>query len=122
MTINATKLARNVRDYRPRCPGCSLAVLTDMNVRPCSFYDCPGLPEELEVTCDMCMYDFAAQDGQPTCDHSTCATALRLQEHVPIYRAWLELLADEAQEQSEIRRPQGSSLYHSRDANLLHRW
>lgn len=96
MTINATKLPRNVRDYRPRCPGCSPAVLTDMNVRPCSFYDCPGLPEELEVTCDMCMYDFAAQDGQPTCDHSTCATALRLQEHVPIYRAWLELLADEA--------------------------
>jgi len=64
--------------------------------RPCSFYDCPGLPEELEVTCNICMFDFAAGDGQPRCDHATCETALRLTKNVPTYRAWVELMRAEA--------------------------
>lgn len=83
-----------VRTFRPTCPGC---VPTRPDTRPCSFYDCPGLPQELEVTCELCMYDFAADDGQVKCDHSTCPTALRLRANVPIYRAWLDLLGAAAE-------------------------
>lgn len=91
-----TLLPPHVRAFRPSCPGCTPAAVTDVNARPCSYYDCPGLPEELEVTCDVCMYDFVAHDGQPACDHNSCETALRLQQHVPAYRAWLEHLTEEA--------------------------
>lgn len=81
-----------VRDFRPQCPGCTPAVVTDEAARPCSFYDCPGLPAELRVTCDKCMYDFARHDGQIKCDHDTCEDALRLQGNVATYRLWLQQL------------------------------
>jgi hypothetical protein len=84
-----------VRDFRPRCPGCTPATVAAPEARPCSYYDCPGLPEELEVTCRTCMFDFVAGDGQVKCDHSTCPTALRLTANVPVYRAWLAMLMDE---------------------------
>ena len=42
------------------------------------------------------MYDFAADDGQPTCDHSTCATALRLKGNVETYRKLVQLVMHEA--------------------------
>lgn len=89
-------LPRAVMDFRPRCPGCTPAQATAEGARPCSFYDCPGLPAELQVTCNLCMYDFAADEGQPTCDHSTCTTALRLRGNVETYRKWVQLLMDEA--------------------------
>ncbi len=89
-------LPKAVRDFRPRCPGCSPAKASAEGARPCSFYDCPGLPAELLVTCDLCMYDFAANDGQPKCDHRTCADAIRLQGNVETYRKWVELLRQEA--------------------------
>jgi hypothetical protein len=91
-----TSLSRSVRDFRPLCAGCAPDIVTAEGARPCSHYDCPGLPTELEVTCDKCMYDFAAQDGQPDCDHNTCETAQRLRKNVPTYRTWVKLLADEA--------------------------
>jgi hypothetical protein len=84
-----------VRDFRPRCPGCSVDSILDPDARPCSYYDCPGLPEELQVTCRECMFDFVAEDGQVKCDHSTCPTAIRLEANVPVYRAWLATLMDE---------------------------
>jgi hypothetical protein len=87
-----------VRRFRPRCPGCHPAEIGSEGVRPCSYYDCPGLPAELHVTCDKCMYDFALGDGQVKCDHSTCETALRLRANVPIYRAWVQMIRSEMQE------------------------
>jgi hypothetical protein len=89
-------LPPGVRDFRPQCPGCTPTVVTDEGARPCSFYDCPGLPAELRVTCDKCMYDFAIHDGQIKCDHSTCEDALRLEGNVETYRTWLQLLRSEA--------------------------
>ncbi len=89
-------LPRAVRDFRPGCPGCSPEKASAEGARPCSFYDCPGLPVELEVTCNLCMYDFAAHEGQPQCDHSTCLTARRLEANVETYRAWVQMLRDEA--------------------------
>lgn len=89
-------LPATVRAFRPRCPGCTPATITEPGARPCSSYDCSGLPAELEVTCDMCMYDFAADDGQVRCDHATCETALRLKNNVATYRLWVQLIEQEA--------------------------
>lgn len=82
----------SVLAFRPQCPGCSPEKMGAEGERPCSFYDCPGLPAELKVTCDICMFDFAVGDGQPKCDHATCETALRLKKNVPTYEAWAELV------------------------------
>ncbi len=84
-----------VREFRPNCPGCTPDKTTAEGARPCSFYDCPGLPAELHVTCDLCMFDFAIDDGQPSCDHTTCETAIRLRGNVETYRKWVELLRAE---------------------------
>jgi hypothetical protein len=88
-------LSQAVREFRPRCPACTPSAVVAPGARPCSYYDCPGLPAELQVTCPQCMFDFVAGDGQVKCDHSTCPTALRLQANVPIYRAWVAMLMDE---------------------------
>jgi hypothetical protein len=101
-TTDYDSLPSAVREFRPRCPGCTPHNVTAEGARPCSFYDCPGLPKKLEVTCDTCMFDFAARDGQPKCDHKTCETALRLQKNVETYRSWIELLAEEAAGRSEL--------------------
>ena len=101
ITSDYHSLPDDVRGFRPRCPGCTPNEVTAEGARPCSFYDCPGLPKQLEVTCDICMFDFAAQDGQPKCDHNTCESALRLQKNVETYRTWIELLAEEEAVQSK---------------------
>lgn len=87
-----SNLPPHVREYRPKCPGCTPDAITEEGARPCSFYDCSGLPNELKVTCDLCMFDFAAQDGQVKCDHETCEDALRLKGNVETYRTWLSLI------------------------------
>ena len=94
--IDYSALPQDVRNFRPGCPGCTPQKATAEGARPCSYYDCPGLPAELQVTCNLCMYDFSVHDGQPKCDHNTCETALRLQANVETYRVWVQLLKDEA--------------------------
>jgi hypothetical protein len=96
--IDLDLLPPAVRAYRPRCPGCDPTTVTSGSTRPCSYYDCPGLPDELRVTCDTCMYDFAAEDGQVKCDHATCETARRLASNVPVYRAWVALVRSEIEQ------------------------
>ena len=93
--VDFALLSSAVRAFRPRCPGCSVQRATSEGAKPCSFYDCPGLPDELQVTCDTCMFDFAENDGQLKCDHDTCETARRLKANVKNYRAWIELLRAE---------------------------
>lgn len=85
-------LPETAKAFRPKCPGCTPKVVTDADAKPCSSYDCPGLPAELQVTCNSCMYDFAAGDGQIKCDHATCEDALRLKGNVETYRRWLEYI------------------------------
>jgi hypothetical protein len=92
----SSDLPTAVREFRPQCPGCTPAKVTEDDSRPCSSYDCPGLPEGLKVTCDECMYDFAAGDGQMKCDHATCETAARLKANVETYRAWVDLIKGDA--------------------------
>ncbi len=93
-TTDYGSLPPAVRAFRPQCPGCTPEKVTAEGARPCSFYDCPGLPPELQVTCNTCMYDFAAQDGQIMCDHAACETALRLVRNVETYRTWVRMLAE----------------------------
>lgn len=100
-------LPDEVRDFRPRCPNCSPQVVLTDSSRPCSTYDCPGLPRQLEVTCRICVYDFSIDEGTVRCDHDTCDTALRLKGNVPTYRAWLRLLAEERDQRA--LRPNSSS-------------
>jgi hypothetical protein len=96
LQIKYADLPEAVRTFRPGCPGCTPDVATAEDARPCSFYDCPGLPGELRVTCNTCMYDFASEDGQISCDHDTCDTARLLRGNVAIYRRWVEMLREEA--------------------------
>ena len=93
MSLDPATLPKSVTAFRPNCPGCSPRVVTADAARPCSAYDCPGLPAELRVTCDTCMYDFANDDGQVKCDHATCADARRLRGNVATYQAWLEYIS-----------------------------
>lgn len=97
--VDIALLPDSVRNFRPRCPGCHPSNLASPGYRPCSFYDCPGLPAELRVTCDLCLYDFAADEGQVKCDHATCPTAARLRANVPTYRAWVTMLLDEMRDE-----------------------
>jgi len=88
-------LPESVLHFRPKCPGCTPAKVTEPGAHPCSFYDCSGLPAELEVTCNLCMYDFAVDDGQVKCDHEVCETAMRLRNNVVTYRRWHRLIEEE---------------------------
>jgi len=94
-TSSGATLPEEVRCFRPTCPGCTPATVRMPGARPCSFYECSGLPALLEVTCELCMYDFAAGEGAVKCDHDTCPAARRLGGNVPIYEAWLRLLEEE---------------------------
>ena len=93
--VDILVLPQSVRAFRPQCPGCAVQRAISEDAKPCSFYDCPGLPDELKVTCELCMFDFVANDGQVKCDHDTCETASRLKGNVKYYRAWIELLKAE---------------------------
>ena len=99
--VDFADLPPAVRAFRPQCPGCTVHLAAFDDAKPCSFYDCPGLPDELRVTCDLCVYDFAAGDGQVKCDHATCETARRLRANVKNYRAWLDHLKAEAAHEDE---------------------
>ena len=90
MSLDPANLPESVRAFRPTCPGCVPSAVTADGAKPCSAFDCPGLPSELKVTCDLCMYDFANAEGQIKCDHRTCETARTLRRNVPTYRAWLQ--------------------------------
>lgn len=94
--VAVADLPKAVHEFRPKCPGCTPERAMAPGGKPCSFYDCPGLPEELRVTCDSCMFDFAAAEGQIKCDHSTCEIALRLKKNVETYKAWVRLIKTEA--------------------------
>lgn len=56
-----------------RCARCTYDFLTGEGVRACHYYECPYLPEELDVRCPTCLYNFFTADGQPECsDPPSC--------------------------------------------------
>ncbi|HYU57799.1 MAG TPA: hypothetical protein VEO00_07100 [Actinomycetota bacterium] len=51
--------------------------------------DCPYLPEELNVFCDWCRFDFATMEGNSPCDDPlTCEHGVVPRAHVENYHRW----------------------------------
>lgn len=73
-----------------QCEGCSYDFLTDSGERSCHYYECPYLPEALDVWCPTCRYDFATKDGNPECsDPPSCEFARKVApQRVAALRSW----------------------------------
>ena len=73
-----------------KCAGCGLDFGTGEGQRACAWGDCPYLPEDLNVFCDQCRFDFYTMEGNPSCeDPLACEHASDPLAHVENYRRWL---------------------------------
>lgn len=71
------------------CPGCGYDIGTGEGDRSCSWGDCPYAPEELNVFCDQCRFDFYTMEGNAPCEDPTaCEHGAPARSHVDNYRAW----------------------------------
>ena len=74
-----------------QCPGCGLDVATGEGQRACAWGDCPYLPEELDVYCPDCRFNFFTMEGNPFCeDPMACEYNAAPLAHVENYRQWVE--------------------------------
>lgn len=72
-----------------QCPGCGLDLATGEGERACAWGDCPYLPEELNVYCDYCRFDFYTMEGNSPCpDPLKCEHSAEPLAHVENYRRW----------------------------------
>ena len=72
-----------------KCPGCGLDIATGEGTRSCAWGECPYLPEELDVYCDTCRFNFFTGEGNPPCDDPfRCEHAAEPMSHVDNVRAW----------------------------------
>jgi hypothetical protein len=66
-----------------QCPGCGFDFGSGEGERSCSWGDCPYLPEELNVFCDQCRFNFFTMEGNPHSeDPLSCADAAEVRPHV----------------------------------------
>jgi hypothetical protein len=73
-----------------QCPGCGLDLGTGEGQRSCAWGDCPYIPEELNVFCEQCRFDFLTMEGNPPCeDPMTCEHGASARSHVANYERWL---------------------------------
>lgn len=74
-----------------QCEACGFSLATGEGTRGCHNYGCPTLPEELDVTCPTCLYNFYADDGNPGCtDPPSCEFARKVApERVANIRRWI---------------------------------
>jgi len=76
------------QDFR-KCPGCGYDLGTGEGERSCSWGDCPYVPEELNVFCDTCRFDFVTMEGNAFCeDPMVCEQGEAARSHVANYRQW----------------------------------
>ena len=72
-----------------QCPGCGYDLQTGGGTRSCSWGDCPYLPEELDVFCPDCRFNFFTMEGNPPCeDQMTCEHGADARAHVENVRTW----------------------------------
>lgn len=92
MSDDASVLSARVLAFR-QCERCFYDFRTDEGERGCHYYECPNLPEELDVWCPTCRYNFMVDDGNPTCSHPPrCRFARRVApRRVRALEAWLAL-------------------------------
>ncbi len=58
--------------------------------RSCAWGDCPYLPEELDVYCPNCRFNFFTMEGNPPCeDPLTCPHGIEARTHIENLRAWV---------------------------------
>ena len=76
------------KDFRT-CPGCGFDLASGEGERSCHYFDCPYMPEELNVFCDVCRFDFFTMEGNPSCaDPATCDYGAVARSHVENVRRW----------------------------------
>src|SRR6266508_3288745 len=69
--------------------GCGWDIGTGEGERSCSWGECAYLPEELDVYCEQCRFNYFSLEGNPTCDDPlTCEHASVPLAHVENYRRW----------------------------------
>lgn len=88
--MNSTA-ARQARALAFRqCAQCDYDFLTGTGARACHYYECPYIPELLDVQCPVCRYNFHTRDGQPECsDPPSCDFARHeAPERVRTARQW----------------------------------
>src|SRR5262249_7467037 len=72
-----------------QCPGCGYDLGTGEGDRSCSLGDCPYVPEELDVFCEQCRFDFYTEEGNTLCeDPMRCEHGAPALSHVENYREW----------------------------------
>jgi hypothetical protein len=54
------------------CELCEYDFRTDEGERNCHYFECPNLPEELDIWCPTCRYNFMVEDGNPACEDLDC--------------------------------------------------
>jgi hypothetical protein len=74
-----------------QCPGCGHDLITGEGERSCSWGDCPYLPDELDVLCPNCRFNFFTMDGNALCGQpGVCEHSVEQRAHVQNLRAWAE--------------------------------
>ena len=80
------------------CPGCGYDLATGEGTRSCSWGDCPYLPEELDVYCPDCRFNYFTMEGNPPCeDQLKCEHSKEPLEHVQNLKRWAESRQPSAQ-------------------------
>jgi hypothetical protein len=72
-----------------KCTRCGWDIGTGEGERGCSWGECAYLPEELDVYCERCRFNYFSLEGNPACeDPLTCEHAPVPLAHVENYRRW----------------------------------
>jgi hypothetical protein len=72
-----------------KCQGCGFDFATGDGERSCSWGECAYLPEELNVVCDDCRFNFFTMEGNSPCEEPLkCDHARVPLSHVANMRAW----------------------------------
>lgn len=74
-----------------QCALCSYDFRTDEGDRGCHYFECPYLPEALDVWCPTCRFNFMIDDGNPECSYPPDCDFARdiAPERVRALEAWL---------------------------------
>lgn len=76
-------------EHFAKCQGCGYDLATGEGTRSCSWGECPSLPEELNVFCPDCRFNFYTMEGNPPCeDQLACAHSVEPLAHVANMLRW----------------------------------
>lgn len=74
-----------------KCPRCAWDIGTGEGERGCAWGDCPYLPEELDVFCAPCRFDFFTLEGNSACENPmSCEHGAIPLSNVENYRRWAQ--------------------------------